>query len=63
MLKELLKNRNTLIKNLKGNVIDANDIKQKNCKYTNYKIIFTILGLSTCLFLAGTIYLLLCNLL
>ena len=36
--------------------MDATDIKQNNCKCTNYKIILTILGLSTCLFLAGTIY-------
>jgi HSP20 family protein len=36
--------------------MDIHDTKSMNCKCTNYRVILTILGLSTCLFLAGTIY-------
>jgi len=38
--------------------MDIHDTKSMNCKCTNYRVILTILGLSTCLFLAGTTYLL-----
>ena len=36
--------------------MDIHDTKSMNCKCTNYRVILTILGLSTCLFLAGTTY-------
>lgn len=36
--------------------MDIHDTKSMNCKCSNYRVILTILGLSTCLFLAGTTY-------
>ena len=36
--------------------MNVTDQKSTNCKWTNCKVILVILGFSTCLFLAGTIY-------
>lgn len=36
--------------------MNVTDQKSTDCKWTNYKAILAILGFSTCLFLAGTIY-------
>jgi len=36
--------------------MNVTDQKSTVCKWTNYKAILAILGFSTCLFLAGTIY-------
>ncbi len=36
--------------------MNVTDQKPSDCKWTNYRAILAILGFSTCLFLAGTIY-------
>jgi len=36
--------------------MNVTDQKPTDCKWTNYRAILAILGFSTCLFLAGTIY-------
>ena len=36
--------------------MNVTDQKSLDCKWSNYKVILAVLGVSTCLFLAGTIY-------
>ena len=36
--------------------MNVTDQKPLDCKWSNYKVILAVLGFSTCLFLAGTIY-------
>ena len=36
--------------------MNVTDQKSLDCKWSNYKVILAVLGFSTCLFLAGTIY-------